>query len=299
MSQFYNNSVFWIEVDKIVPNPYQPRREFDQKELESLADSIRQYGVLQALVVTRREIPKDDGGIDVEYELIAGERRLRASKIAGLREVPVLIKTGEEDNLMKLELAIIENVQREDLSPIDRAKAFKRLVDDFGLTHIQVGKKVGRSRAFVTNTIRLLEMPEVVLKAMSEGKISEGHVRALGMVNHKPDEQEVLLKEIILKKLNVREAEKMTRRIAQEKVRKNKYLDDPEVMKIASDISEKLGTRVNVEKFENGGILSIDFIDVSELRKLLSALDRKEIVEENKGEKGGEDDLYSITDFSL
>ena len=147
MSQFYNNSVFWIEVDKITPNPFQPRREFNQMELQSLADSIRQYGVLQALVVTRKEVQKEDGGIGVEYELIAGERRLRASKLAGLREVPVLIRDGEEDNLMKLELAIIENVQREDLSPLERARAFKKLVDDFGLTHIQVGKKVGKSRA--------------------------------------------------------------------------------------------------------------------------------------------------------
>lgn len=298
MSQFYNNSVFWIETDKIVPNPYQPRREFDQKELESLADSIRQYGVLQALVVTRKEIPKEDGGIDVEYELIAGERRLRASKLAGLREVPVLIKTGEEDNLMKLELAIIENVQREDLSPIDRAKAFKRLVVDFGLTHSQVGKKVGKSRMYVTNTIRILDLPEIVQNALIDGKVTEGHARALGMLNDRPSEQEVLLKEVILKKLNVRETEKMTRRIAQDKVKKKKYIYDPETVQIANDLSEKLGTRVNIEKFEKGGVLSIDFLDVSELKRLLDAVDGKEVkIEED--EKESDDDLYSIKDFSL
>src|SRR5574343_563104 len=127
MSQYYNDSVFWVDLDKIKPNPFQPRREFDQAQLQSLADSIRQYGVLQALVVTRKEVPKPDGGLAVEYELIAGERRLRASKLAGLSQVPVLIKTGDESDLMKLELAIIENIQREDLNPVDRARAFERL----------------------------------------------------------------------------------------------------------------------------------------------------------------------------
>ena len=128
MSQFYNDSIFWIEVDKIKPNPFQPRRDFDEAQLKSLSDSIRQYGVLQALVVTRKELEKGDGGIGVEYELVAGERRLRAAKLAGLVQVPVLIRTGEETDLMKLELAIIENIQREDLSPVDRARAFERLV---------------------------------------------------------------------------------------------------------------------------------------------------------------------------
>ena len=273
MSQFYNNSVFWIEVDKITPNPFQPRREFNQMELQSLADSIRQYGVLQALVVTRKEVQKEDGGIGVEYELIAGERRLRASKLAGLREVPVLIRDGEEDNLMKLELAIIENVQREDLSPLERARAFKKLVDDFGLTHIQIGKKVGKSRAFVTNTIRILELPQEVQEALIDRKISEGHTRPLGMLNHRPEEQSVLLKEIILKKLNVRESEQMARRVAQDKVRSKKYIEDPELIEIQEGLSESLGTRVQIERFENGGVVSIDFLTNEEVRQLLEAVE--------------------------
>ena len=150
MSQFYNDSIFWIELDKIKPNPFQPRKEFDPIQLQALADSIKQYGVLQALVVTRNEFTKPDGGIGVEYELIAGERRLRASKLAGLREVPVLIKTGDESSLMKLELAIIENVQREDLNAVDRAHAFERLVNEFGFKHAQIAEKVGKSREYVT-----------------------------------------------------------------------------------------------------------------------------------------------------
>ena len=132
-NQMYQNSIFWIEIEKIKPNPFQPRNEFDEFKLRDLADSIKQYGILQPLVVTRREYEKEDGGLAVEYELIAGERRLRASKLAGLLQVPVIIRNGEgddnRDDLMKLELAIIENVQREDLNPVERAKAFKKLAD--------------------------------------------------------------------------------------------------------------------------------------------------------------------------
>ncbi len=149
MSQFYNDAIFWIEVDKIHPNPYQPRREFDALQLQSLADSIRQYGVLQALVVTRKEMEKPEGGLAVEYELVAGERRLRAARLAGLSQVPVLIRTGEETDLMKLELAIIENIQREDLNAVDRARAFDKLAKEFGFKHIEIGKKVGKSREYV------------------------------------------------------------------------------------------------------------------------------------------------------
>src|SRR3990167_6722206 len=149
MSRFYQDAVFWIEVDKIKPNPFQPRRDFDEVHLKSLADSIRQYGVLQALVVTRKEVEKEDGGLGVEYELIAGERRLRAAKMAGLQQVPALIRTGEENDQMKLELAIIENIQREDLNPVDRARAFERLVNEFGFKHAEVGKKVGKKREYV------------------------------------------------------------------------------------------------------------------------------------------------------
>src|SRR3954467_7834014 len=143
MSQFYNNAIFWVEVDKITPNPFQPRREFDETKLADLARSIRQYGVIQPLTVSRKEVEKADGGIAAEYELIAGERRLRAAKIAGVREVPVLIRAAFDDDKTKLELAIIENLQREDLNPIDRAKAFNKLVKDFGFKHTEIAEKVG------------------------------------------------------------------------------------------------------------------------------------------------------------
>src|SRR3989338_922121 len=193
MSQFYNDSIFWIDLDKIVSNPFQPRREFDPAQMQSLSDSIRQYGVLQALVVTRVEKPKEDGGLVVEYELIAGERRLRASKLAGLSQVPVLIKVGDEGNdLMKLELDIIENIQREDLNAVDRARAFERLVKEFKFTHAVVAEKVGKSREYDSNSLRLLALPPDILDALSQGKISEGHARPLMMLGDRTEEQLVL-----------------------------------------------------------------------------------------------------------
>lgn len=184
---YESNSIFWIEVEKIVPNPFQPRREFDEAKLKELADSIRMYGILQPLVVTRREVMGEHGAFSTEYELIAGERRLRASKLAGLTQVPVIIRSGEESELMKLELAIIENLQREDLNAVDRAYAFKQLAEQFGLSHAQVAEKVGRSREYVSNSIRLLALPETILDALRRNDISDGHARTLLMLNDRPE----------------------------------------------------------------------------------------------------------------
>ena len=259
-------------MDKIHPNPFQPRKEFDQAALQSLADSIRQYGVLQALVVTRKEVPKEDGGLAVEYELIAGERRLRASKIAGLAQVPCLIKTGQQDDLLKLELAIIENVQREDLNPVDRAHAFERLSAEFGFTHQQIAAKIGKSREYVSNTLRILKLPPEILHGLSTGKISEGHSRPLMMLADRPEEQITLFKEIIFKKLSVRETEAISRKIAYERVRNKEYLVDPEIADIEGKLAESLGTRVSIERKEHGGKLTIDFFSNDDLRYILDRI---------------------------
>lgn len=269
MSQFYNDAIFWIEVEKIHPNPFQPRREFDQLQLQSLADSMRQYGVLQALVVTRNEVYKEDGGLAVEYELIAGERRLRAAKLAGLSQVPALIRTGAETDLTKLELAIIENIQREDLNPVDRAKAFQKLAKDFGFKHAEIGKKVGKSREYVSNTLRILMLPDHILQALSDGKITEGHTRPLMMLTDRKEEQETLFKEILYKKLNVRDAEGIARRIAFERARK---LVDPELVDIEEKLKESLGTRVRIEKKDEGGKITIDFFSNDDLQAIFSIL---------------------------
>src|SRR6185369_1338416 len=176
MSNIYSNSIFWIDTDKIKPNPYQPRRDFDPARLQDLSDSIKQYGVLQPLTVSRVEKEKDGGGLVTEYELIAGERRLRAAILAHVSQVPVIIRVGDTA-IMKLELAIIENLQREDLNAVDRARAFFRLVNEFKFTHNEVAKKIGKSREHVSNTLRILTLSDEILNALSEGKITEGHTR--------------------------------------------------------------------------------------------------------------------------
>src|SRR3989338_7382916 len=219
MPNNFSNSIFWIDTDKVKPNPYQPRRDFDETRLQDLADSIKQYGVLQPLTVSRMEVEKESGGLTTEYELIAGERRLRAAKLAQVSQVPVIIRTGDTA-MMKLELAIIENLQREDLNSVDRARAFFRLVNEFKFTHAEIAKKVGRSREYVSNTLRILSLPEEILNALSEGKITEGHTRPLLMLVEHPEEQIVLFKEILYKKITVREAERLARKIAYDRVRK-------------------------------------------------------------------------------
>jgi len=272
MSQFYNNAIFWVEVDKIKPNPFQPRREFDEDKLNDLARSIRQYGVLQPLTVNRKEIQKPDGGLATEYELVAGERRLRAAKLAGLSVVPALIRDVEDDDKTKLELAIIENLQREDLNPMDRATAFNRLHDEFGFKHGQIAEKVGKSREYVANTVRLLRMPQEMQQALIDGKISEGHSRPLLMLIDRPAEQQTLFKEIVLKRITVRDAENIARRIAVDKVRKKEYLFAPDVLEMERGLGEALGTRVTIEPKERGGKLSIDYMTEEDLRALFAAL---------------------------
>ena len=274
------DSVFWVETDRIQPNPYQPRREFDEDRLKALAESIRQYGVLQPLVVTRTEMEKAGGGLQAAYELIAGERRLRASKLIGLREVPVVIRAGEQSDKMKLELAIIENLQREDLNPIDRAKAFAQLAEAFGLSHVEVGAKVGRSREYVSNSIRLLLLPEFMQEAIVANQITEGHGRALLMLQDRPEELNTLFKEIVMKKTSVRMVEQLARRIATDRIRKHdKTL---EMMELEKSLSETLGTRVLIENRPQGGRVLIEFLspeDLSHIAGILAAREAELAVE--------------------
>lgn len=317
MTNIYNNSIFWIEVDKIEPNPYQPRREFDEHKLSDLADSIRQYGVLQPLVVTRREEVRDDGGLKVIYELISGERRLRASRLAGVTQVPAIIRVGADTEKEKLELAIIENLQREDLSSVERAFAFHRLATEFGFKHHEIAKKVGKSREYVSNTIRILSLPQDVVDALRDGKITEGHTRPILMLAEKPEEQLTLFKEIMYKQLTVREAEALSRRMAQERVRNKEYLVDPRILDLETQLAEKLGTRVHIEKRgEKGGKITIDFFSDEDLAGLLTSITNEDsaeavsalsdtplMVEDNSDAQSIDDDpdadLYSVNNFSL
>lgn len=276
MSELYSNSIFWVEVGKIHPNPYQPRKEFDAGRLSELADSIRQYGVLQPLVVTRHEIEREDGGLSVEYELISGERRLRASKQAGLMQVPVIIRIGEDNDREKLELAIIENLQREDLNSVEKARAFKQLAEEFGFKHGEIAKKVGKSREYVSNTIRLLMLPETMLEALSSGQITDGHARPILMLIDRPEEQATLFKEVLYKKLTVRDTEAIARRIAYDRVRKKERAFDPEIVELEERMSEKFGTRVQIERKDIGGRVMIDFFSNDDLRNILTLVESGE-----------------------
>lgn len=268
---FQGDSIYWVEVEKIVPNPFQPRREFEEARLKELAESVRMYGILQPLTVTRNEVQNEDGSFRTEYELIAGERRLRASKLAGLEQVPVIIRDGEQSEQEKLELAIIENLQREDLNAVDRALAFRQLADVFGLQYAQVARKVGRSREYVSNTVRLLGLPDYMLDSLRTGDISEGHARTLLMLNERPEEQDTVFREILLKKLTVREVERIARNIAQEKVRKRETLD-VELVEMEKKFTESLGTRVSIVKTDYGGRLTIDYFSPEDLEELLQRL---------------------------
>lgn len=328
MQHPYDNSIFWVEIDRIRPNPYQPRHEFDAGKLASLAESIRQYGILQPLIVTRHESPKDDGGLSVEYELIAGERRLRASKLAGLTQIPVIIRSADEGGRMKLELSIIENLQREDLNPVDRANAFERLANEFKFKHHQIAHKVGKSREYVSNTLRILILPEEIQQALAQGEINEGHTRPILMLSDRPDEQMTLFKEVMYKKLTVREAEAIARRIAHDRIRKKERAYDPEIIELEQKLTESLGTRVQIESKEVGGKVIIDFFSDDDLRHLLTTLQisqeldthasteipndvsaeeatniaQADIEKENTTqdeEQKEDDDLYSIRNFSV
>ena len=321
------DSVYWVDTDKIQPNPYQPRREFSEEGLKSLAESIRQYGLLQPLTVTRNEVEKSDGGLETQYELIAGERRLRASKLIGLKQVPVVIREGESSKT-KLELAIIENLQREDLNAIDRAKALRQLIDEFGISHSEAAAKVGKSREYVSNSLRLLSLPEDMQQAIVGKEISEGHARALLALNDRPEERETLFKEIVLKKLPVRQAERIARSIAQERVRKH-HKKTHEMVELEKSLTEKLGTRVIIEANAEGGRLLIDFFSPEDLNHLVDAFLREQAeqaaeiaaaISEGTGlpvyqnttqlaehdpvapaapEEESEDDLYAISNFSV
>lgn len=275
---FQGDSIYWVEVEKVVPNPFQPRREFDQSKLQELADSIRMYGVLQPLTVTRKEVQnEEDGTFYTEYELIAGERRMRASKLAGVAQVPVIIREGEQSEQEKLELAIIENLQREDLNAVDRALAFKQLADTFGLSHAQVAQKVGRSREYVSNSIRLLGLPEHMLHSLKLGDMMEGHARTLLMLTDRPEEQEVVYKEILLKKLSVREVERIVRKIATDKVRKkNPGEFDANLIEFEKKFTETLGTRVQIQKTDFGGKLTIDYFSEDDLQTILQRIKDEE-----------------------
>ncbi len=253
----------YAPISMIDPNPRQPRESMDDENLSELAASIREHGILQPLIVTHDSIT----GM---YTLIAGERRLRAAKMVGLEKVPVIIRTANDQE--RLELALIENVQRADLSPLETAEAYRQLADDFNLSHDEIAVRVGRSRVSITNTLRLLNLPQSIRDALANHSISEGHARALlGLPTEKA--QLAALQTIITHDLNVRQTEELVRKYTGQKTEKPpEKVIDPEIKAIEDKLQDHLGTKVVLHHGTKGGTLTIHFYSDEELTDLLSQI---------------------------
>jgi ParB family chromosome partitioning protein len=248
-----------VEISRIVPNPHQPRKTFNEEKLQDLANSIKENGIIQPLVVSQ---------VGGQYELIAGERRFQAAKIVGLEKVPVIVK--EVDDQKKLELAIVENIQRHDLNPIEEAKAYKKLAEEFGLSQEEVAQKIGVSRSAVANKFRLLSLPIEIQKALIEGIITEGHAKAILSVDN-PEKQRALFEMILKNKLTVRQLEDKTKEISV-RSHKRSVIIDPEIKNLEDQLSEKLKTKVKISKAGSGGKIIIEYYSPEELEGLLSIL---------------------------
>jgi ParB family chromosome partitioning protein len=249
-----------IPVDRLEPNPHQPRTHFDQAALNELSQSIKQYGVVQPLVVT----PVKDG----KYTLVAGERRWRASKLAGLKTVPAIIRGHQE--LETLEIALIENVQRVDLSPLEQAVSIERLHEQFNLSYDQIAKRLGKASSTVNNTVRLLQLPANARTALAEGRISEGHARAILALKGDKDRQTYLLDTIIAQGWSVRQAERFVLSVkagAKEPAAHHERVQTE--TPATKQLSKKLGAPVNIRRTARGGKLEIGFKDDAELDRLL------------------------------
>jgi len=249
------DKVLQIAPDKIKVNPMQPRNSFGDYNMDELVSSIKEYGVIQPLIVT-----KDNG----EYELIAGERRLRAAKSAGLSKVPVIVREAGEQK--KLEIALVENLQREDLNPIETAFAYKKLADEFNLSHEEVAKRLGKSRPSVANTIRMLNLPETIQAALIQGKITEGHAKYLVGLDSE-DKQMALFNKIIRSKLTVDATSKEARRMGGTKQARIKINYEDKDKEFA--FREFFGTKVEIKRKGKGGQVILDFFSDDELAEMV------------------------------
>ncbi|MDD4409828.1 MAG: ParB/RepB/Spo0J family partition protein [Candidatus Pacebacteria bacterium] len=266
--------IFWVDIDKIKPNPYQPRKNFGEEELNSLSESIKKYGVLQPIIVTKTEDVGGAGEKIIGYEIIAGERRYRASKLAGLKQIPVIVK--EKGNREKLEIALIENVQRKNLNPIDRAEALDQLKNEFSLTEKEIAQIAGMSREAVSNSLRILTLPEYIKQSLKQERLTEGHARALLSIKE-PDIQKKVFEDILSNNYTVRDTEKVSRGETPEKktvvagavVFENKDFFEKKLKGLFE--YEKIKVNKKREKVQ----LVVDFDNENELRNWMRNLGNK------------------------
>ena len=250
-----------LSLSEIVPNRYQPRKNFDEENLEDLTNSIKERGVIQPIIV--RKSNKDNS----KYEIIAGERRWLAARKAGLHDIPVVMT--DADDLKSLEFAIVENVQRHDLNPLEEAQGYKRLIDEFSYDQEKVSKFIGKSRSYITNTLRLLNLPDEVLKLIEEKKISAGHAKILvGLENAL-----FLAKKIIEKKLSVRQTENFVKIFKKKKNPLGKNSRDSNILSLESDVRDKIGMNVHINnRKNNSGSISFDYKDLDQLNRLIEVI---------------------------
>lgn len=272
--------VFLIETDKITPNPFQPRRDFDEEQLKELASSIREFGVLQPIVVTKVE-KETETGTEVHYELIAGERRLLATRMLGHERIPAVIRRVDMER-ERLELAIIENVQRANLSPIEAARAYARLSDEFNLTQREIAVKIGKSREVIANTLRLLNLPTSIQEAVGKAIVSESQARLL-LSLESPAQQEALFQDLMKQNMTVRELRTKvlaikfpppTAVIPEEEAPPPPppAPPDPELDPLYRALEEFLGARIKVTQMGENGELAISFYSKDELRTILEKM---------------------------
>lgn len=264
-----DENVVEIAIADIVPNPYQPRKNFDQEKLEELANSIQQYGVIQPIVVRR---------IAKGFELVAGERRWRASQKIGLKIIPVVIRDYSDSEMM--EIALIENLQRENLNPIEEAVSYRRLMEEFGLTQEEVAKKLGRSRSLIANTIRLLQLPEQIQSFVSRGTLSMGHAKAL-LALPTPELQYDAANRVIEEDLNVRDIEEIVRKATMKQSKSRKKVNNLEISLIDAEERLKIffGTQVKIKPGNIKSKIEIEYYSQEDLERILEITERNKSVE--------------------
>lgn len=258
------NGLRTVPISHISPNPHQPRTQMDEGKLAELADSIREHGLIQPLIV-------HDAG-DGQYTLIAGERRWRAAQKAGLTELPVVVKEASPQSM--LELAIIENVQRADLNPLEEALAYRQLMDEFGLTQVEVSKRVGKARSTIGNIVRLLDLPPEVQQAVNGGQLTEGHARPL-LSLPTPEMQKELMGLVIKQGLNVRQTEELVRKrlVTEKPASRPQKRQTPELRSLEEQFRQSLGTKVDLEKNPKGqGKIVIHFYSDEELQAIFESI---------------------------
>ncbi|MEA3406857.1 MAG: ParB/RepB/Spo0J family partition protein [Chloroflexota bacterium] len=263
-----------VNIDAIVPNPFQARSVFDEGALRELAASIKEVGLIQPLLV-QEVTGREDASEPKRYQLIAGERRWRAARLAGLQHVDVMVKDATPQEM--LELALVENIQRADLNPLEEAQAYSQLAEEFDLTHERIAERVGRSRASVTNTLRLLQLPEEVKEALLANRLSEGHARALLMLDSKEDRLQAL-QQVLERNLSVRQTEELARRVHSPKESKPKERTrSPETVALEGEFRDALGTKVRLYRTSKGGRLVIHFYSEEELQALYERIVEGEV----------------------